>query len=95
MERRYLVVPGMRSSRIHIIDTKPDASKPRLEKVIEPAEVIKATGYSRPHTSHCGPDGVYLNALGGPDGDGPGGIFLMDAENFMLKGAWEADRGAQ
>src|SRR5262245_4949613 len=24
MERRYLVVPGMRSSRIHVIDTKPD-----------------------------------------------------------------------
>src|SRR5690242_11110259 len=24
LERRYLVVPGLRSSRIHIIDTKPD-----------------------------------------------------------------------
>ena len=24
MERRYLIVPGIRSSRIHIIDTKPD-----------------------------------------------------------------------
>src|SRR5262245_53014044 len=24
MERRYLVVPGMRSSRIHVFDTKPD-----------------------------------------------------------------------
>jgi len=24
VERRYLVVPGIRSSRIHIIDTKPD-----------------------------------------------------------------------
>ena len=29
MERRYLVVPGLRSSRIHILDTKPDPSKPQ------------------------------------------------------------------
>src|SRR3712207_8090933 len=24
LERRYLIVPGLRSSRIHVIDTKPD-----------------------------------------------------------------------
>ena len=28
MERRYLVVPGLRSSRLHIIDTKPDPEEP-------------------------------------------------------------------
>lgn len=95
MERRYLVVPGLRSSRIHVIDTKPDPRKPRITKVIEPEEVVKATGYSRLHTSHCGPDGIYMNALGGPDGNGPGGIFLMDAENFKLKGPWESDHGPQ
>ncbi len=27
MERRYLVVPGLRTSRLHIIDTKPDPEK--------------------------------------------------------------------
>ena len=27
LERRYLVVPGIRSSRIHIVDTKPDPTK--------------------------------------------------------------------
>jgi len=95
MERRYLVVPGMRSSRIHIFDTKPDPRKPRITKVIEADEVAKATGYSRPHTSHCGPDGIYLNALGTPDGNGPGGIFILDPDNFKLKGAWESDRGPQ
>src|SRR5215470_10471610 len=30
MERRYLVVPGMRSSRVHILDTKPDPKKPKI-----------------------------------------------------------------
>ena len=29
IERRYLVVPGLRSSRIHIIDTKPDPREAR------------------------------------------------------------------
>ena len=42
-------------------------------KVIEADEVIRKTGYSRPHTAHCGPDGIYLNALGDGEGNGPGG----------------------
>jgi methanethiol oxidase len=95
MERRYLVVPGMRSSRIYIVDTKPNPSKPRLAKVIEPEEVMKKTGYSRPHTSHCGPDGVYISALGSVDGSGPGGIFVLDPETFEVKGQWETERGPQ
>jgi methanethiol oxidase len=95
MERRYLVVPGMRSSRIHVLDTRPDPRAPRLVKVIEPEEVMRRTGYSRPHTSHCGPDGIYLNALGSAAGKGPGGIFVLDAETFEVRGPWESDRGPQ
>jgi methanethiol oxidase len=95
MERRYLVVPGMRSSRIHVLDTKPNPREPRVVKVIEPEEVMKRTGYSRPHTAHCGPDGIYLNAIGSAEGQGPGGIFVMDAESFEIRGRWESDRGPQ
>src|SRR5579875_1769669 len=78
LERRYLIVPGLRSSRIHVIDTKPDSRKPQIVKVIEPEEVAARAGYSRPHTIHCGPDGIYVSALGTPEGDGPGGIFILD-----------------
>jgi selenium-binding protein 1 len=95
MERRYLVVPGLRSSRIHILDTKPDPRNPRITKVIEPETVMRETGYSRLHTSHCGPDGIYLNALGSVTGDGPGGILMIDPETFELKGRWECERGPQ
>ena len=95
MERRYLIVPGTHSSRIHVIDTQPDPRSPRLVKVIEGDEVMRKTGYAAPHTVHCGPDGIYLNALGGPDGDGPGGIFMLDHETFEVRGAWERDRGPQ
>ena len=95
IERRYLVVPGTHSSRIHILDTKPDPRQPRLAKVIEGDEVMQKTGYAAPHTVHCGPDGIYLNALGAPDGNGPGGIFTLDHETFEVKGRWERNRGPQ
>ena len=95
VERRYLIVPGTASSRIHVLDTKPDPRNPKLVKVIEGDEVAKKTGYQTLHTVHCGTDGVYLNALGNPAGDGPGGIFMLDHENFDIKGTWERDRGPQ
>jgi selenium-binding protein 1 len=97
-ERRYLIVPGMRSSRLYIVDTKPDPTQSRLVKVIEPEEMIRKTGYSRPHTVHCGPEGVYVSTLGGRgrDGtDGPAGIFLLDCDDFEILGPWEIDRGDQ
>jgi methanethiol oxidase len=95
VERRYLIVPGLRSSRIHVIDTKENPKQPKIIKVIEPQVVAERTGYSRPHTIHCGPDGIYLSALGSPSGDGPGGIFALDHDNFEPVGRWEIDRGPQ
>ena len=95
MERRYLVVPGIRSSRIHIIDTKPDPRNPKIVKVIEAETIAARAGYSRPHTVHCGPDGIFVSALGSPSGDGPGGIFILDPESFDVLGKWEIDRGPQ
>jgi methanethiol oxidase len=95
VERRYLVVPGLRSSRIYVFDTRPDPARPTLVRTIEASEVARKTGYSRPHTVHCGPDGLYLNALGNPEGGGPGGIFVLDCESFDVRGRWEVERGPQ
>jgi selenium-binding protein 1 len=95
VERRYLVVPGTHSSRIHILDTQPDPRQPELVKMIEAREVMEKTGYAAPHTVHCGPDGVYINALGATDGNGPGGIFVLDHDTFDVKGPWEHERGPQ
>jgi len=95
VERRYLIVPGLRSSRIHVLDTKPNPAEPRIVRVIEPEEVVKRTGYTRPHTVHCGPDAIYVSALGDAQGNGPGGIFMLDCDTFDIIGPWEADRGPQ
>jgi selenium-binding protein 1 len=94
IERRYLLVPGLRSSRMYIVDTQPDPKNPKIVKTIEPNELIAKSGYSRPHTIHCGPDAIYVSALGAPDGNGPGGIFQMD-HDFNITGQWEANRGPQ
>jgi 56kDa selenium binding protein (SBP56) len=98
IERRYLIIPGLRSSRLYIIDTKPHPTEARIHKIIEPEEVFHKTGYSRPHTVHCGPDGIYVGTLGGagPNGtDGPPGIFIIDCQTFEVLGRWEIDRGPQ
>jgi len=95
VERRYLLVPGLRSSRMHVIDVKDDPVNPRLVKVVEPGTIARRTNYSRPHTTHCGPDGIYVSALGAPDGGGPGGVFLLYHDDFEPLGAWELDRGPQ
>src|SRR3989442_4468233 len=95
VERRYLLVPGLRSSRVHVIDTKPDPRNPRIVKVIEPEDVAERAGYSRLHTVHCAPDGIYVGALGSQEGDGPGGILVLDHDNFEPLGRWEVDRGPQ
>ncbi|HLM71650.1 MAG TPA: selenium-binding family protein [Polyangiaceae bacterium] len=95
VERRYLLLPGLRSSRIFIFDTKPDPRRPSLVRTISAEEIASRSGYSRPHTLHCGPDGIYVCALGNPAGDGPGGIFLLDCDSFDVLGRWEIDRGPQ
>ena len=97
LERRYLIIPGIRSSRIYVIDVK-EPLKAKIHKIIEPEEIMEKTGYSRPHTIHCGPEGIYVSSLGGggQDGtDGPPSIFILDCQTFDVLGRYEMDRGPQ
>ena len=96
LERRYLIVPGIRSSRIYVLDTKPDPRNPTVVREITAEELAAKAGYSRPHTVHCGPGGIFVFNLGGANGnDGPGGVALLDHDTFDVVGAWELDRGDQ
>ncbi|MBX7164780.1 MAG: selenium-binding family protein [Pirellulales bacterium] len=88
--RQYLIVPGQRSSRIHIVDAS-DPAAPRMHKVIEPEEIADKTSLSAPHTVHCLPTGqVMISMLGDAQGNGPGGFLLLD-EKFDVAGRWERD----
>ncbi len=86
--RRFLVIPGQRSSRIYIVDTK-DERTPELHKVIEPEEIKEKTNLTAPHTTHCLSDKLIISMLGDGDGNGPGGFLTLD-EHFNITGRWEA-----
>jgi selenium-binding protein 1 len=89
-DRSHLIVPGFRSSRIHVVNVADDPLRPQIEKVIEPAELLRETGYTRPHTVHCMPgDNVVVSMLGDADGNGAGGFAVLDARTFEVKGRWE------
>jgi len=79
-ERRYLIVPGLVSGRIHIIDTQ-NSREPYLHKVIEPAEIVRATKLTAPHTVHCLGDGrIMISMLGDENLNGPGGFLMLDPD---------------
>ncbi len=61
LERRYLIIPGIRSSRIYVDRHQGRSEEAKIHKIIEPEEVFAKTGYSRPHTIHCGPEGIYVS----------------------------------
>jgi len=86
--RRYLIVPGLKSGRIYVID----AAKPRdlkMHKVIEPELIASKTNLSAPHTVHCLADGtIMLSMLGDASGNAPGGFLLLD-DKFEIVGRWE------
>jgi selenium-binding protein 1 len=94
-DRRYLIVPGLRSSRLYVLDTQPDPASPRITQVLEAEELAEKASYSRPHTVHCGPGGLFVSCLGGAIEEGPGGVALLDHSTFEVTGQWEADRGDQ
>lgn len=88
--RRYLIIPGLVSGRIHVVDTE-NAREPKLHKVIEPEEVVRKTKLTAPHTVHCLSDGqIMISMLGDEKLNGPGGFLLLD-EKFDIAGRWETN----
>jgi selenium-binding protein 1 len=86
--RRFLILPGLRSSRIHVVDTSEPRS-PRLHKVIQPEAIAARANLSAPHTVHCRGDGlVMISMLGDANGEAPGGFLLLD-QDFEIVGRWE------
>ena len=47
-DRSHLIVPGFRSSRIHVVNVADDPRRPRIEKVIEPEELVAQDGLDAP-----------------------------------------------
>jgi selenium-binding protein 1 len=95
LERRYLVVPGLRSSRIYVLDTKADPRQPRVVREIAAEELAAKAGSSRPHTVDCGPGGSSCSTWAGPTATTAPGGRPAGPRPLRGAGAWEADRGEQ
>jgi selenium-binding protein 1 len=90
--RNRLIIPGLASSNIHIVDTSEPAA-PTLVKTILGDNVRRVANLSAPHTVHCLADGnIMISMLGDAEGNGPGGFLLLD-EDFDVAGHWE--RGSE
>ena len=62
--RQYLILPGVRSSRLHIVDTATDPRAPSLHKVVEGDDIKEKTDLSGPHTVHCLGSDIIISMLG-------------------------------
>ena len=87
VERRYLIVPALGSSRIYIIDTKPDPTQPAHRQ----DDRGRRSWPTRPAMPRATPSTAGRTAStsarsGAPDGDGPGGIFMLDHDTFDVLG---------
>ncbi len=90
MERKYLIVPGVRTSNFYIIDTATNPRKPTLFKTIDGDEIKQKVNLSAPHTVHCLGSEIIVSMLGDAEGNGPGGYLHLD-KDFTIVGRWEND----
>ncbi|MDS9951606.1 MAG: selenium-binding protein SBP56-related protein, partial [Planktomarina sp.] len=92
MARKYLLLPGVRSNNIHIIDTATDPRAPRLHKVVDGSEIKSKTNLSGPHTVHCLGSEIIISMLGDAKGEAPGGYLYLN-KDFEILGRWENSMG--
>jgi selenium-binding protein 1 len=90
MERKYLIVPGVRTSNFYIIDTATNPRKPELFKTIDGDEIKQKVNLSAPHTVHCLGSEIIVSMLGDAEGNAPGGYLHLD-KDFNIVGRWEND----
>eukprot|EP00249_Psilotum_nudum_P022921 c28692_g1_i1 orf=445-1923(-) len=90
VQRQFLILPSLVSTRIYVVDTLENPREPVLHKVIEPEDIISKTGMAYPHTAHCLASGdIMLSCLGDKDGNAKGCGFLLLDSKFNVKGRWE------
>lgn len=80
LDQERLFVPGLFSSRMHMLDVSADPRRPELVAVRD--DLVEDSGYVAPHTVTPLEDGEVLVSMLGADTDttGPGGIVVLDDE---------------
>ncbi|KAF5286285.1 hypothetical protein FQR65_LT12725 [Abscondita terminalis] len=85
--RDKIVLPGLETKRIYIIDVGKNPRAPQMHKIID--SELETYDLSYLHSSHCLPTGeVMISYLGDNDGNSKGNFLLLDAKSFEVKGTW-------
>ena len=92
MARKYLLLPGVRSNNIYVVDTATDPLAPRIHTVIDGAEIKSKADLSGPHTVHCLGSEIIISFLGNAKGEAPGGYLHLN-KDFEIVGRWENSMG--
>ena len=96
LERRYLLVPGFRSSRTYVLDTKPDPPQPPGRARDHRRRVGRQGRLLPPPTPALRPRWhLHVGDRRGQRQRRPGGVALLNHDSFDVVGAWEHDRGDQ
>jgi selenium-binding protein 1 len=94
LERRYLIVLGLRAARGCVLDTKPDPHTPQVVRAITAEELAAKAGHARPTPATAAPGGIFVSALGGAGGnDGPGRDRAAGPRHRRRARRLETDRG--
>nr|XP_060614059.1 methanethiol oxidase-like [Anolis sagrei ordinatus] len=89
IERNCLVLTGMLSGRVYVVDTGSDLRAPSLHKIIEPREIIKKTNLGLLYSPRCLSSREFLiSAVGDALANGRGGLLVLDPETWEVKGNW-------
>uniref|UniRef100_L7MAJ4 Methanethiol oxidase n=1 Tax=Rhipicephalus pulchellus TaxID=72859 RepID=L7MAJ4_RHIPC len=87
--RDKLVLPGLDSDRVYVVDLSHNPRAPTLYKVIE-SEELHREGLSAPHTPHCLPSGeVLISTMGDENENAKGSFLLLEERTFNVRGTWQ------
>ncbi|XP_037278438.2 methanethiol oxidase [Rhipicephalus microplus] len=87
--RDKLVLPGLDSDRVYVVDLAQNPRSPILYKVIE-SEELHRERLSAPHTTHCLPSGeVLISTMGDENENAKGSFLLLEERTFNVRGTWQ------
>ena len=98
LARRYLLVPGLRSSNIYVLDTGPDPRQPTLVKTIDAEELVREGRLLPPAHPALRPGRGLPHLPGRRRGRrrrARAGSRCSTTSTFDVLRAWETDRGPQ
>jgi selenium-binding protein 1 len=78
LDQERLIIPGLFSNRIHVVDLKPNPKKPKITAVYE--NLVADSGYIVPHTVIAMPDNLVMVTMIGAYNPttAPGGVVFLN-----------------